>query len=78
LLFVRDATHVKSIEVERDIDREPLDFGTVKHVASLVIRAFGSKPLTSIRDASIVGRSLIEHWYAQKYSSFCEVLVFAL
>jgi hypothetical protein len=63
LFFVHDVARVKSIRIERDVDREPLAF---VRVGSLTVRAFGSKPLALIGDTLIIGQSHTEHHYAQK------------
>jgi hypothetical protein len=55
LLFLHGVACVQSVEVERDIDWEPLLLYTGKRTSSLAVRAFGSKPLASIGDALLVG-----------------------
>jgi hypothetical protein len=67
LVFVCCVARVKSIEVECDIDQEPLAFYADKHVGSVTTCAFGNNLLASIEDTLLVGRSFTEHQYAQKH-----------
>jgi hypothetical protein len=45
----------------------------LKRVGSLSKHVLRSKPLMSIRNTLIIGRSITESQYAQKHLSFCAV-----
>jgi hypothetical protein len=60
LIFVCTVSHVTSIRVEHDIDRESLAFCTIIRIGLLVVCAIGSKPLASIGDTHLVGQSFTE------------------